>query len=137
MEPKIWKEIDGYEGLYSVSSDGQVFSHISGRCLKPLVTRTGYLRVHLVKDHKIKCMAIHAMLSDNPNSGFYEAETSRTLDCNGGRPDCSQGGIAIVEKEAAYALQGSMIGRSDKNGPQGDGINEDVSFTLDATDRLS
>ena len=28
-----------------------------------------------------------------------------------------------------------MIGRSEENGPQGDGINEDVSFTLDATDR--
>ena len=32
-------------------------------------------------------------------------------------------------------LQGSMIGRSDKNGPQGDGVNEDVSFTLNTTDR--
>lgn len=34
-----------------------------------------------------------------------------------------------------YVLQGSMIGRQDKNGPQGDGINEDVSFTLNTTDR--
>lgn len=33
------------------------------------------------------------------------------------------------------ALQGSMIGRADKNGPQGDGVNEDVSFTLNTTDR--
>ena len=36
---------------------------------------------------------------------------------------------------SAYALQGSMIGRADKNGPQGDGVNEDVSFTLNTTDR--
>lgn len=28
-----------------------------------------------------------------------------------------------------------MIGRDDKNGPQGDGINEDVSFTLNTADR--
>ena len=28
-----------------------------------------------------------------------------------------------------------MIGREDKNGPQGDGINEDVSFTLNTVDR--
>lgn len=28
-----------------------------------------------------------------------------------------------------------MIGRDDKNGPQGDGVNEEVSFTLNATDR--
>lgn len=28
-----------------------------------------------------------------------------------------------------------MIGRADKNGPQGDGVNEDVSFTLNTVDR--
>ena len=66
----------------------------------------------------------NAMKSDNPHSGFYEADTSRTLDANGGNPSCNQGGIAVV------AVQGSMIGREDKNGPQGSGVNEDVSFTL-------
>ena len=71
----------------------------------------------------------HSMLSDNPHSGFYEAETSRCLDANGGNPSCNQGGMAVL------ALQGSMIGRADKNGPQGSGVNEDVSFTLDAADR--
>ncbi len=39
----------------------------------------------------------NAMLSDNPHSGVYEADTSRTLDCSGGNPVCNQGGIAIVE----------------------------------------
>ena len=108
----------------------------------------------------------NAMKSDNPHSGFYEAETSRTLDANGGNPGCNQGGIAVVEPEGmsafhinqrdevidlqgksgalmatrnmqmqTFVLQGSMIGRDDRNGPQGSGINEDVSFTLDATDR--
>ena len=37
--------------------------------------------------------------------------------------------------EQTYCLQGSMIGRADKNGPQGDGVNEDVSFTCNTTDR--
>ena len=36
---------------------------------------------------------------------------------------------------AAYCLQGNMIGREDKNGPQGGGVNEDVSFTLNTTDK--
>lgn len=75
----------------------------------------------------------HAMLSDNPHAGIYEAETSRTLDAQCGHPGCNQGGIAVVEK--AYSLQGNMIGRSDGNGPQGKGVGEDVAFTLDATDR--
>jgi len=34
----------------------------------------------------------------------------------------------------AYCLQGNMIGRQDHNGPKGDGINEDISFTLTSTD---
>ena len=77
----------------------------------------------------------HAMLSDNPKSGFYEAKTSRTLDQSGGNAVTSnQGGICIVAPEPAYALQGSMIGRADKNGPQGDGVNEEVSFTLNTID---
>ena len=104
--------------------------------------------------------ASHAMLSANPHTGFYEADTARTLDQNGGRPDCSQGGIAVVAfsqnqrdevrdlknvsgalaaepgtKQQTYVFQGSMIGRADKDGPQGDGVNEDESFTLDTSDR--
>ena len=71
----------------------------------------------------------NSMRSYNPKSGFYEANTSRCLDQNGGNPNCNQGGIAVV------SVQGSMIGRKDENGPQGDGINEDVSFTLNTIDR--
>ena len=102
----------------------------------------------------------NAMKSDNPHSGIYEAETARTLNGNGGNPSCNQGGIAVVAftqnqrdevrdlgdrsavvcanagtKQQTYVLQGSMIGREEKNGPQGDGINEDVSFTLNTVDR--
>ena len=80
---------------------------------------------------------------------------------DGGNPSCNQGGIAVVAftqnqrdevrdlgdhsavvcanagtKQQTFVLQGSMIGREDKNGPQGDGINEDVSFTtLNTVDR--
>ncbi len=42
-------------------------------------------------------------------------------------------GEVRADGDPEYA--GSMIGRDDKNGPQGSGVNEDVSFTLDATDR--
>lgn len=65
----------------------------------------------------------------NARQNCYETDTSRTIDTGGNSPDSNQGGVAVV------AIQGSMIGRADKNGPQGSGINEDVSFTLNATDR--
>lgn len=44
---------------------------------------------------------------------------------------CTHGG----EPAIAYSIQGSVIGRADHNGPQGDGVNEDVSFTLNTIDR--
>ena len=49
------------------------------------------------KCYGISSYASNAMLSDNPHSGIYEADTSRTLDLNGGNPACNQGGIAVVE----------------------------------------
>ena len=47
--------------------------------------------------------ASKGMLSPNPKSGFYEAATSRTIDCNGGSASCNQGGMVVVEpKVPAY-----------------------------------
>lgn len=102
----------------------------------------------------------NAMKSDNPKSGVYEADTSRTLDTSNQSPSKNQGGIAVVcvdqgggksscsvseevpptlacthGGEPAVCVQGSLIGRGDKNGPNGSGVNEDVSFTLNATDK--
>ena len=51
----------------------------------------------LIKVYGISPYESNAMRSKNPESGIYEAETSRTLDNNGGKPDCNQGGMAIVE----------------------------------------
>lgn len=38
------------------------------------------------------------MLSDNPYSGIYETDVTRTLDGNGGNPACNQGGTVIVQE---------------------------------------
>ncbi|MEZ3426777.1 MAG: DNA cytosine methyltransferase [Lachnospiraceae bacterium] len=68
----------------------------------------------------------NAMKSSNPHSGIYEANTSRTLDGNGGNPSCNQGGMAVV------ALEGNGTRPSHK----GCGYSEeDVSFTLNATEQ--
>jgi len=66
----------------------------------------------------------NAMKSSNPNSGFYKADTSRTLDGNGGNPSCNQGGIAIVE------------GNGSRPSHHGNGYAEsDVMYTLNTVDR--
>ena len=56
---------------------------------------------HAVVKPEIKAFGVcskqsNAMMSDNPHSGFYEAETSRTLDQGGGNPTCNQGGMIVL-----------------------------------------
>lgn len=71
----------------------------------------------------------NAMRSPNPSSGFYEADTSRTLDNNGGNPACHQGGIAVCD---AIPVEGNGYRPSHR----GDGYGEkgDPSFTLNSTE---
>lgn len=67
----------------------------------------------------------NAMKSANPNSGIYKAETSRTLDLNGGSPACNQGGMAVV----------CLEGNGSRPSHQGDGWHEgDPMYTLNSTE---
>lgn len=50
----------------------------------------------------------NSMKSSNPHSGFYEAETARTLDANGGNPTCNQGGMLVVQKKA-YCIGNGQV----------------------------
>ena len=68
----------------------------------------------------------NSMMSDNPHSGFYEADTSRCLDANGGDPSCNQGGIAVVAIE----------GNGSRPSHRGDGYKEtDAMYTLNSTEQ--
>lgn len=68
----------------------------------------------------------NAMKSDNPNSDFYEADTTRTMDGNSGNPTCNQGGMAVV------TIEGNGTRPSHKGAGYAEG---DVSFTLNATEQ--
>ena len=117
----------GDTGTYVLNDQG-------GQSMDVTINVTGTLRAqehgHQPIVFGLSAYESNSMKSDNPNSGIYEADTSRTLDNNGGNPACNQGGMAVV-----YSIQGSMIGRADENGPQGDGINVDTCFTVNTTDR--
>ena len=66
----------------------------------------------------------NGMKSANPHVGFYHADTSRTLDANGGNPTCNQGGTIVIE------------GNGSRPSHQGDGYKEsDVMYTLNTVDR--
>ena len=64
---EIWKDIEGYEGLYQVSSLGRVRSlprkGTSGKILRPGTNTKGYLFVILYKDGKTKCYKVHRLVA--------------------------------------------------------------------------
>jgi len=72
----------------------------------------------------------NSMKSSNPNSGCRETETATTLDTTVPDPSKNQGGIAV-----AYCIAGNTIDRQIKNGGNGKGVNEEVSYTLNTIDR--
>ncbi len=60
-----WKSIDGYEGLYEVSTLGQV-RNAKGQILKPYLKHekyTSYKKVGLWKDGKYKQFSIHRLVA--------------------------------------------------------------------------
>ena len=72
MSKEIWKDIEGYEGMYKVSSEGRVKSlnrinnaghKLKGKILKT-PTSSRYLVVVLSKDGKSTTKSVHRLVSD-------------------------------------------------------------------------
>ena len=66
MEKEIWKDIEGYEGLYKVSNIGRVKSLKYGkeRILKGSKDSNGYLQVSLYKEGKMKTYRVHRLVAE-------------------------------------------------------------------------
>ena len=89
---EIWKDIDGYEGLYQVSNLGNVKSlnyNRTGkeRILKPGTNGSGYLHVILCKNGKIRLFKVHRLVAkaflENPDhkSDVNHKDENKTNNC--------------------------------------------------------
>lgn len=74
---EIWKDINGYEGLYQVSNFGRVkslnYNHTKKEEIMTLTpTKRNYMKIHLDKDGKRKYFTIHRLVAQafipNPNN---------------------------------------------------------------------
>lgn len=77
MITEIWKDIEGYEGLYQISNLGSIKSLNYKRTkqekiLKPRLTVAKYYQVDLCKNGSVKKMYIHRLVAktfiENPNN---------------------------------------------------------------------
>ena len=125
---------DGSEdGSENCSEDKETCLSFQERAGKPgggkgILTKEEGLNALRTGNQQSVCYGIssydsNSMKSPNPDSGVYEADTSRCLDLNGGNPACNQGGMAVIE------------GNGQRPSHMGDGYKEsEVSYTLNATE---
>ncbi len=75
------REVKGYEGIYSITSCGQIYSHYrEGRWLKPAPNAKGYFQIILCKDGKKERYYIHRLVALNFVEGWFDGAVVKHLD---------------------------------------------------------
>ena len=68
----IFKDIDGYEGIYKISEDSSVINIKTGKVIKPWINNQGYKCIDLSKDGKRTHHLLHRLMAKsfvpNPNN---------------------------------------------------------------------
>ena len=60
---EVWKDVQGYEGLYKVSNLGNVYSVKSQKILKAQFSYDGHATVGFYKNRKFKLYSIHRLVA--------------------------------------------------------------------------
>ena len=131
LPKRVWKDIPGYEGLYQVSNTGKVRSLNYRRTgkkqiLKQYINNTGYKRVALRKNNKVKWYLVHRLVAqafipnphnypiinhkdENPaNNAVWNLEWC-TMDYN---IDYSKNTSRTANKQSFFYLEKSLINLS-------------------------
>ena len=72
------KDIKGYEGLYAITEDGQVWSYKRKIFLKPNKNQGGYLQVQLYKNGSRKSPLVHRLVLET----YCPIDEMEKLQCN-------------------------------------------------------
>lgn len=80
---EIWKDIDGYEGLYKISNKGNVFSIKRNTLMHPTNNGNGYLIVGLTKNTRknqyIHRLVANAFLANENNYKYVNHKDYNTM----------------------------------------------------------
>ncbi|MDF2881531.1 MAG: hypothetical protein K0R54_2088 [Clostridiaceae bacterium] len=72
QKQEIWRDIEGYEGLYKISDLGRVYSFTKNLIRKPFIMNNGYKAITLSKNDKVKRFLVHRLVAKafipNPNN---------------------------------------------------------------------
>ena len=100
MNEEIWKDIEGYEGIYQVSNFGRVRSldryytkphprngvptqyRKKGQIIKTFAGRNGYIGTVLKFEHKQKNFMVHRLVAKAFVPGYFDGADVNHKDCN-------------------------------------------------------
>ena len=130
MSPEIERRpVVGYEGIYEVSSDGEVFrvgggmGAVAGRKLNPILGSHGYLYVHLYRDGVQKTHKVHRIVA----KAFHHNPDNLPIvnHINGIKTDNRADNLEWCDKRHdilhAYRVLGRVNGMKGKPKPEGAG----------------
>lgn len=115
---EIIKEIKGFEGRYTISNLGIVRSLLTGKIMKPGITKTGYARVNLRYAHsrKFKSFLVHRLVAGNfiPNSHHFKELNHKDCDRLNNRVDNLEWCDRSYNVKYSY-LKGNASSKGEKN----------------------
>lgn len=120
------KDVVGFEGLYTVSDDGRVYSLRAGKYLKPVVMESKYLYVHLCNGKKTKSRRLHRVVAEafipNPNN------LPQVNHIDGNKNNCSVRNLewCSQEKNMKHAIEAGLFNPKGENNPSAKLTESDV-----------
>lgn len=81
MMEEIWKDIEGYEGIYQVSNIGRVKCVQNHKCLNQYTSK-GYKLVSLRKEGVFKSVSVHRLVAKAFCNGYFEGAVVNHKDEN-------------------------------------------------------
>ena len=133
MSEEVWRDIEGYDGLYQVSNQGRVKSLerkdclgriVKERILKPGVVSDGYLFVVLCAGgkrkkffvHRLVCQAFHKNPNNKPEVNHVNEDKADNRACNlewcTRKENCNHG----TRTERSAKAQSKPIGQYTRDG---------------------
>lgn len=124
---EFWKDLVGYEGLYQVSTLGNIrsidriekcgsfFRHRKGKVLKQVINRGGYCQVTLTKDGKGCSKEVHRLIAKTFIENEYNLPEVNHIDCD--KTNNSVDNLEWVSREdnTKHAMEHDLKPHGDKH----------------------